>query len=102
MSEEFNRLLLNLGISTSGLAFGLCVPVFFRLMKKSLLLRHVKRADLLSWVVMGLIALSTLAVIVFKEHVTARRLFLLIATTSASIALWLVRNVGCGKRAGEE
>lgn len=86
--EALNDLLLRLGISTTGLAFGMSVPIFLRILKQS----NNRYANRIAYVVVGLIVVSTIGLIVFKDHVTARRLFLLLATASASFTLYCAKD----------
>lgn len=97
--DAFNELLLNLGISTAGLAFGLSMPIMLRLLRKALHLKSKsKYADLEAYGMMAFVALCTVIVLVFKEHITVRRIFFLMATSTASLVLWIVRDVGSGTR----
>lgn len=101
-NELLNSMLLNLGISTAGLSFGLAVPLLLRLLRKALHIKASKHADREAYVLMTLVAISTVLMLILNDHVTLRRLFLFVATSMTSVVLWIVRNVGTGKRCDDE
>lgn len=90
-----NSLLLNMGISTAGLAFGLGTTLIIKLFRNSLELRDMPEpvVNLLSRIVFWTIMLGTAVMILFRDHVTLRRIFLIVTTTVASYALWRVRDI---------
>lgn len=92
--EELNDLLLRLGISMTGLAFGMSIPIFARLLFGSLSLRGYRWSKELTRFIIFVIVLSTAFMVIAADHITTRRAFLLIGTTAACVALYLVRNVG--------
>lgn len=101
MHEQLNILLLNLGISTAGLSFGLALPLLLRLLRKALHLRASRHADREACAMMVLVAISTTLMVVLDEHITLRRLFLFVATSVTSVVLWIVRGVGTGERSSD-